>query len=283
MNRKPFVVALVALLALAIGLPASPAAAEEPDSTVYLALGDSLAWGEGATDRFETAYVPHFYRFLQGDKHSRARELVNLAVGGETSASFITGWLPPGPQRTPQLTQALAVIADPNTDVSVVTLDIGGNDLLRLLAPGEACSTYPPTGECLLAAQAAITQFYGNYGYILTALTQALAADPGEETLMVMAYYNPWSGTGSAYEGVVAMLMLGTEPGTDCAAPVTTFGMNDIITCVGTAFGATVVDVYPTFEGKGLELTHIAEGDIHANDSGYAQIASDFRAAYLNR
>jgi hypothetical protein len=59
--------------------------------------------------------------------------------------------------------------------------------------------------------------------------------------------------------------------------------MNDTITCVGAAFGATPVDVYPTFEGKGLELTHIAEGDIHANDSGYAQIASDFRAAYLNK
>lgn len=282
MNRKPFLVALAALLALAIGLPAAPAAAEEPDDTVYLALGDSLAWGYGASDPLETAYVPHFYRFLQGDKHSRARELVNLAVGGETSESFITGWLPPGPARTPQLTQALAVIADPNTDVSVVTLDIGGNDLLRLLAPGEACSTYPPTNECLLAAQAAITQFYGNYGYILTALTQALAADPGEETLMVMTYYNPWSGTGSAYEGVVTLLMLGAEQGTNCGAPAT-WGMNDTITCVGAAFGATAVDVYPTFEGKGLELTHIAEGDIHANDSGYAQIASDFRAAYLNK
>ena len=131
MNRKPVAVALAALLALAIGLPAVPAAADEPEGTIYLALGDSLAWGEGATDRFETAYVPHFYRFLRGDSHSRARELVNLAVGGETSESFITGWLDPGPQRTPQLNQALAVIADPNTDVSVVTLDIGGNDLLR--------------------------------------------------------------------------------------------------------------------------------------------------------
>jgi lysophospholipase L1-like esterase len=269
-------------MALAVALPAAPAAAQEPEGTVYLALGDSLAWGYGATDPLETAYVPHFYRFLQGDSHGRARELVNLAVGGETSGSFITGWLDPGPQRTPQLDEALAVIADPSTDISVVTLDIGGNDLLHLLAPGEACAAYPPTNECLAAAQTAITQFYGNYAYILTALTQSLAADPGEETLMVMTYYNPWSGTGSAYEGVVAMLMLGAEQGTNCGAP-TTWGMNDTITCVGAGFGATVVDVYPRFEGKGLELTHIAEGDIHANDSGYAQIAIEFRAAYMNR
>lgn len=282
MNRKPFVVALAALLTLTIGLPAAPAAAGAPEGTVYLALGDSLAWGYGASDPLETAYVPHFYRFLQGDSHSRARELVNLAVGGETSESLITGWLPPGPQRTPQLNQALAVIADPDSDVSVVTLDIGGNDLLHLLAPGEACAAYPPTDECLQAAQAAIGQFYGNFAYIMTALNTALAADPGEETLMVMTYYNPWSGTGSAYEGVATLLMLGAEPGTDCGAPAT-WGMNDTITCVGTALGATVVDVYPRFEGKGLELTHIAEGDIHANDSGYAQIAVEFRAAYLNR
>ena len=283
MNRKPVVLTLVALLALAVGLPAAPAAAAEPEGTVYLALGDSLGWGYGATDPLETAYVPHFYRFLQGDSHSRARELVNLSVGGETSESFITGWLDPGPLRTPQLDQAIAVIADPDTDVSVVTLDIGGNDLLGLLRPGQACSAYPPTSECLAAAQAAIGQFYQNYGYILTVLTQALATDPGEETLMVMTYYNPWSGTGSAYEGVVTMLMLGAEPGTDCAAPAATFGMNDIITCVGMALGATVVDVYPRFVGKGFELTHIAEDDIHANDSGYAQIASEFRAAYMNK
>ncbi len=282
MNRTPFVLALAAFLALAIGLPAAPAAAGAPDSTVYLALGDSLAWGYGATDPLETAYVPHFYRFLQGDSHSRARELVNLAVGGENSTSFITGVLPPNPPRTPQLDQALAVIADPDTDVSVVTLDIGGNDLLELLRPGAPCSTYPPTNECLLAGQAAIVQFSQNYGYILTVLNKALAADPGEETLMVMTYYNPWSGTGSAYEGVVAMLMLGTDGRIDCASQAG-WGMNDIIACVGTMFGATVVDVYPRFEGKGLELTHIAEGDIHANDSGYAQIAIEFRAAYLNR
>jgi lysophospholipase L1-like esterase len=282
MNRKPVVFALAALLTMAAVFPAAPAAAEEPDGTVYLALGDSLAWGEGATDRFETAYVPHFYRFLRGDSHSRVRELVNLAVGGETSESFITGVLPPNPPRTPQLQQALAVIADPDTDVSVVTLDIGGNDLLQLLRPGAPCSTYPPSNECLVAGQAAITQFYQNYGYILTALNQALAADPGDETLMVMTYYNPWSGTGSAYEGVVSVLMLGQDGRIDCSAP-NMFGMNDIIACLGTAFGATVVDVYPRFEGKGLELTHIAEGDIHANDSGYAQIATEFRAAYMDK
>lgn len=282
MNRKSFVLALAALLALMVALPATPSAASAPEGTIYLALGDSLAQGYGATDMSTTAYVPHFYQFLRGDSQGRARELVNLGYGGETSGSFLSGWLDPGPQRTPQLQQALAVINDPDTDVSVVTLDIGGNDLLDLLKPGQVCSTYPPSPDCLAAGQAALAGFVGNYGTILTALTQALAADPGDETLMVMTYYNPWSGTNSAYEGVATVLLLGAEEGTDCSAP-NTWGMDDIITCMGSGYGATVVDTYPTFIGKGLELTHIAEGDIHPNNAGYAQIASDFRAAYLNR
>ena len=32
-----------------------------------------------------------------------------------------------------------------------------------------------------------------------------------------------------------------------------------------------------------LDLTHIAMGDIHPNNAGYAQIASVFREAYLDR
>ena len=57
-----------------------------------------------------------------------AERLLNYARAGETSAVFCTGG---------HLAQAVAVISDPTTDVRLVTLDIGGDDLLALLqGPG---------------------------------------------------------------------------------------------------------------------------------------------------
>ena len=52
--------------------------------------------------------------------------------------------------------------------------------------------------------------------------------------------------------------------------------MNDIITCVGEELRAVTVDVEPAFAGLGLELTHIGNEDIHANDRGYEVIADLF-------
>jgi hypothetical protein len=37
-----------------------------------------------------------------------------------------------------------------------------------------------------------------------------------------------------------------------------------------------VVDIGPDFVGRGEELTHIAEEDIHTNDQGHAALARAF-------
>ena len=59
---------------------------------------------------------------------AEAERLQNYARAGETSAAFRTGG---------HLAQAVAAISDPTTDVRLVTLDIGGDDLLALLqGPG---------------------------------------------------------------------------------------------------------------------------------------------------
>jgi lysophospholipase L1-like esterase len=272
---------------ITVAIPSSPVVADEPESTVYLGLGDSLAYGWGATNPEISGYVPRFYHFLRGDPHSRARELVNLGYGGETSLSFITGVLPGHQDRDPsQLEAAMATILNPDTDISVVTLDIGGNDLLGLLAPGGPCADYPPNQACYDAAGQALLDFVDNYSYILGNIATALAYDPDGARFIVMTYHNPWSGTGSGYEGVAAMFLLGTDGEINCANQAG-WGMNDIISCVpqNPAFGGTieVVNIYPSFLGRGLELTHIAEGDIHPNNDGYALIATLFRQTYRDR
>ena len=272
---RPFsALATAALIALATwGPPAGPAvaAAAPAQRGVYLALGDSLANGIGATDPTRLGYVPRLFHFYRGAAHGGVDALENLGVNGATSGTLIAGG---------QLAGALAVINDPTTDVRVVTLDIGGNDLLVLFAPGSPCSADPNGLACRQALGAALATFASNYAFILAKLTAALAADPGDETILVMTYYNRFSGTGNPAEAVTDRLLLGPDVALTCAAPQATWGLNDIIACVGAQHGAAVADVHPRFVGKAPALTHVAEGgDPHPNNAGYAIIANTFMRA----
>jgi lysophospholipase L1-like esterase len=244
---------------------------------VYLALGDSLAVGVGATAP-TGGYVARLFAFFQDPRHANITTLTNLAVPGETSTSFITTSVGP----PAQLAQALAAIAAP-TDVQVVTLDIGANDLVTLLQV-EPCRSAPASVACQAAVAVVLTTFAQNYAGILQHLAQALAGDPGDERLLVMTYYNAYSGTGSPYEGPADAAWLGSDQIVDCTANATDplrVGLNDVITCLGRLYGSEIVDVYPPFKGNALVLTHIGTGDIHPNDQGYAVIAHTFTTVFL--
>src|SRR5687768_14000697 len=111
---------LVAVLSAAL---ASTALAAAPATRLYVALGDSLAAGVGASDPARTAYVPLLFEYFMRPPPENVRLPPTLSRPGETSDSFIAGG---------QLALALAATVDPTTDMRVVTLDIGGNDLLFL-------------------------------------------------------------------------------------------------------------------------------------------------------
>jgi lysophospholipase L1-like esterase len=220
---------------------------------MYVALGDSLATGAGATVPDQLGYVPHFFADMRSETGNSALQLRNLSVSGETSQSLISGG---------QLAAALSAIADPASDVRVVTLDIGGDDLLPLLAH-PLCSTSPAGEDCRALTVAALTGFEANFPRIVGQLTAALADDPGPERLLVMTYYNPFSGTRSEFEAPVDRALRGSDATLDCAdSDPATAGLNGLIACIATDAGATVVDLYPLFEGRGAELTHILQEDV---------------------
>jgi lysophospholipase L1-like esterase len=241
--------------------------AERPRPATYLALGDSLAVGVGATPmEWQSGYVGRFNRYLQ-DSRDGPHRLLNIGVSGETSSSFIYGG---------QLAAAVAAINDPENDIQTVTLDIGGNDLLALLRPNAPCVADPGGLACQQAVVGALALFGENYGLILATLASALQDDPA--TVMVMTYYNPFDGTGSPFEAPIDVALLGFDGTIDCAAGPQYWGMNDLIACGGAAAGVRVVDVYPLFAGNAMGLTHVGSGDIHPNDDGYALIAGAFAA-----
>jgi len=275
-----------ALFAMALALtlvttgPPSLAATSTP--IVYLALGDSLAAGVGASSVEHTAYVPRLFHYFRGTAHGGVDTLLNLGIGGDTSYWFLSG-IPGG--TGPQLLQALTAINDATTDTRIVTLDIGGNDALNTLFGNPACHEIA-SAACRAAMAATLAAFAVNYQTILSALNAALAADPGDETVFVMTYYNLWGGTGDPLESVADALLLGTDLTIDCAANAgnpTKVGLNDLIACIGTANGAVVADGYGAVDDGALHLTHIAEGDIHPTDAGYAAIAHAFMDAEKGR
>lgn len=258
--------------------PAAPSPTTSAPGT-YLALGDSLAVGVGATAPDRRGYVALLFERTSapgGVGGVAANRLLNIAVGGETSRSLIDGG---------QLAAAARLIGEADPPVSLVTLDIGGNDLLRLLGT-EPCTSAPASAECAALVNATLGGFEENATRIFGELRRALDAVGSSAPLAVMTYFNPFSGTDDLYEAAADRALLGADGRADCeAARETTAarGMNDIIACLAEEHGAVLVDVQPLFVGFGLELTHIGSDDIHSNDMGYAVIANAFAEALTLR
>jgi lysophospholipase L1-like esterase len=136
---------LVVLLGL---LGAGPAGAEVPwtftNNTRYLALGDSLAAGYGA---LPTTQGYAYLLYQKGTYDSTVNTIfANAAVPGATSADVLTFQVP----------QAVNLFQP-----HVITLSVGGNDLLSLLGP------VPPTPA---QVGAVLSQFGGNLFGSLTQL-----------------------------------------------------------------------------------------------------------------
>jgi lysophospholipase L1-like esterase len=260
-------------LSPAISHAAPPA---DPAPAVYLSLGDSLGVGVGSmpfekTSVPQTGYAEHLRHLLSGQPFGGVDAFVNLARSGETTSSFLLGG---------HASEAAQVNAAPS-DVRVITLSLGGNDLLGLVFGPCANPLDPACDPAIAQALAAVSN---TYPMVLASLLQTLATsqDPGGAQLLVLTVYNPFSGTGSPYEAHINHVLLGLDLKIDClaaAANPLNAGLNDIIACAAQAAGATVVDLYPVFEGRGATLTHILANDIHPTNGGYAAITTALRRA----
>ncbi len=266
MKGKVALTAAGMLLAIGVMGWTGGVSAYQPTPDYYMAVGDSVAVGQGASVPERFGYVGLFNQFYQAD-HRGEEGLANLAVPGETSAGFRSG----------QVARALETIHDPDTEIKVVTLTLGISDLLPVFRT-EPCASDLGSAACQQAVATARTTLADNYLSILAQLNLALAQDPGEGRVLVTTYYNPYDGTGNPLEGPVDAALLGNDGAVDfdCAADPeepNKLGFNDIIACSGGALGAEIVDIYPLFNDAAPALTHIAEGDIHPNNDGHQAIA----------
>ena len=256
-------VILVTGLALLLVPAGSAIAGGLPDGPVYIALGDSDAFGVGTPTPEHLGYVAVLDRWAHaldcrdGQPAACPRlELVNLSVPGAQSPDLIATQLQP----------ALQLIAErngdtePANDVILITVTIGGNDLFRPVI--DNCSG-GPTSACGQAIATVFTTYAVNLAQILSQLRAAAGPDT---QIVVMTYDNPLG----------ACFLAPLEPFGDVvleAGPGLSIGFNDIIRSVA---AATDVEVADTF-GR-LDIGDYVGGDdcLHPDISGHLKIARIF-------
>jgi len=210
---------LITRRVLALALLAIPAVAADDNEKdkgkeknyAYLALGDSIPFGLDLTklppfvpltnlptpDDFKG--YPEFLAEAIGENH------VNASCPGETAASFMdvnkpdNGCNGPGPQGQPpfktsiglhanykvaQMKFALAQL-DKNKEIKLVTLSIGGNEILFILG---ACASNANPPACIDAMlPAALKDYRRDLEKIVAAIR-----DEHKENFVLVQYYSPF-------------------------------------------------------------------------------------------
>jgi lysophospholipase L1-like esterase len=228
------------------------------DKKLYLALGDSLSAGNGASDPSRTSFVALITQAL-----GSAYEVLDLGVPGHTSDDLINKQL----GRAVSEIQARQTDGIPGNETAAITLEIGGNDLLNLytslVLPG-TCPSVPEAlqrPQCVDGLRNALDHYRTNLEQILDALK---TADPNVP-IFLETLYNPFSGGASNLDQIGALALEGQ------AGTVFPDGLNDVIRQVGQEKGVTAVDWYSIFVGKSNQ--YISQDLIHPNDTGYQLMA----------
>lgn len=270
--KKRILALLLTLCLVAALLPATVLAAE--DAKTYLALGDSITTGY-APDGAAVANP-----FADQVAAQYGYTLVNQAEDGETTASLL---------------QKLEAQEIDISGADLVTISIGGNDLIEVLYEAlEAALTDAGAGDALLnggsldasvfetLAQAlagfanseAATDAVANAGAnVLTILTHIQAENP-EAQILLLNQYNPYSHlTNAAVSALVGAFDAGVN------------GLNTVLAAVAQSAGVTVVDVYTTFRDAqenpcNAYFTSAADFqlDYHPSQTGHDLIAETIAA-----
>ncbi len=268
-RRCAIVIALAAALAaLILGAARANAAG---GAHYYLALGDSLAASAQPNGDFQHGYAEQLYASLQ--QQDPGLQLVKLGCGGESTTSMIYGSQDPSvavscgppsfyrqtyPHRT-QLAEAVAFLEAHRRFVSLVTIDIGANDLPNV----SAIATNLPVilDELREAAGSAIPIVGMNY-YDPNLATIWLAggslADLDAEIAFAVAFNNFLEG----------FYVTAGDPYADVESA---FQVTDT-----TLVNGTPLDVIRECQWTWVCFPPPLGPDVHANTAGYGVIAQAF-------
>lgn len=238
-----------------VQLQSERAVARVGPKPVYLALGDSLAYGTQPNFDITNGYADQLAAQL---RPLGTQQLINFACPGETSETMLKGgcrlrFFAKNRYQGSQLDQAVAFIEQNRGNVSPVTLTIGANDVIDDLDP--RCN------DNAAAFNRHLGTMRQNLDVIVSRLSAALA---GEGDLIVTTYYNPFAQS---------------CPKT---APYLS-NLNEAIRTVAGRYEAVVADMSSLFGDKTCDYTWICSRsrDIHATTEGYARMAGQILSVAL--
>jgi lysophospholipase L1-like esterase len=227
-------------------------------NVIYTALGDSLGFGLFAP--IGDGYVPVYRRQLAADTGLNAT-LVNLSVPGWTSTDLLNAI-------RGNLVFRLSIATS-----SVVTVDIGGNDLLGARGDyGDRTCGGADNQDCL---RATIATFKANWVAILN---EVLSLRSTSNTIIrTMDVYNPYVNQDRARD------TWPNDQGNDFQ--VTKFYLDDLnnfIAITSESRNIPCARVYRAFNGPNgdrdaREQNYLAFDGRHPNGRGHARIAAEFR------
>ncbi len=265
-HRRPGRAWLAALALLAAGT-----ARAEP-MQAYIALGDSIAFGQTTATPQQSfgdqGYVGQFANFLATQNNGVRPNVINLALPGETSASYFAGGnssaganLNYGGDSTLAQRNFLAgvVAAERATGnvVSTVSFALGLGDVLPLLYPPSGTPNLTP-GQIQTAVQQVLNTLQANY---VTALTQVRGVLPNAQ-LYLPNYYNPFTALGPNDQKNQIMSLFVT-------------GQNQILQSLAPQFNGKIVDVMSAFANSPGNVTTSGPGFPFPNANGYSLIANE--------
>jgi lysophospholipase L1-like esterase len=245
----PLWAALTSLALLAIAGPVT--ATEVP---AYVAVGDSLTFGVGASDPAIGGYVVIAHDVLRRNERYRDRglDLVNLGAPGATSSDLL---LPGG-----QLERALNEIRDRQEDAStggnveIITIGIGANDALSLVTPDSPCMADPVSAECQDRVREMLTTLEDNLREVLSRMRDSAP----EAEIVLLDLYSPLSGRGGAADQIMDFAIEEINSVTESVV-------------VTPDLRVDLARVYHLFRGRAPQF--VAADDVHLNDDGHALTA----------
>jgi lysophospholipase L1-like esterase len=252
---------LLPLLAALLSLNLASVSSQAEQPPAYVALGNSLAFGVGASDPSTGGYVRFAYDALRLSDRYRdsGLELVNLSAPGATSSDLLV--------EGGQLDDALAEIAlrgSSSGGVEIVSLDIGGNDVFALGDPGSPCLNDPLGDACTQVFADALDGLDGNVREVVSRLREAAP----EADIVIVGFYNPYSGTGEEFE-------IPAELAVDQINKV----LGDVAS--DTDLEVKYAEVFDYFTGRGAQW--VADDRLHPNDDGHFVISEILLATIQGR
>lgn len=226
------------------------------DKPVLVALGDSITYGYNLEEDNTSPSSSAFPNLICDGIY----DVINHGFPGWTSTDLLNAL-----KENPEFDTALQ-------SADVVTLNIGSNDLLRVLRPPvtvtaaefnnetENGNIPPELEEQMLRA---VQQLTLNLQQIIEDIREQTSAP-----IILYTLYNPYGESEDPYEAF--MHELGEE--------VVNAVNEAVIVPIGTHYETLFADAYTAFDGKQAEL--ILPGDIHPNVEGQ-QVLADIATAVL--